>query len=32
MSVTSLKRATSTSLRGQVSEAEWQTRLELAAC
>ena len=32
MSVTSLKRAASTSLRGQVSEAEWQTRLELAAC
>jgi ribulose-5-phosphate 4-epimerase/fuculose-1-phosphate aldolase len=32
MTVTTFKLATPTSLRGQVSEAEWQTRLELAAC
>ena len=32
MSVTSLRRSTIPSVRDQVSEAEWQTRLELAAC
>ena len=32
MSVTSLRRAAPSSLRDRVSEAEWQTRVELAAC
>jgi ribulose-5-phosphate 4-epimerase/fuculose-1-phosphate aldolase len=32
MSVTNLKRANATSVRDQVSEAEWETRVELAAC
>ncbi|MBI3512913.1 MAG: class II aldolase/adducin family protein [Proteobacteria bacterium] len=32
MSVTTLRRAATRSLRDQVSEAEWQARVELAAC
>src|SRR5258707_7314358 len=32
MSVTTLRRSATRSLRDQVSEAEWQARVELAAC